>query len=150
MDTDRHHIDTQGKEAPRKPEIILIDTYTDERGSLGVADPVSGHFPFETKRVFWIYDVPEGQKRGAHAHHTCPEILIPLKGRFTARVHDGEKEYEYEMDNPRNGLYIPAMVWCDFSDFSADCLCLCLAPEAYDQEGYINDFEQFLREATRR
>lgn len=114
-----------------------------------MVDPMNMAFPFEIKRVFWIHGVPSGEVRGEHAHHTCAEVLIPVSGSFTAHVTDGGHTADFVMDNRAEGLYIPPMAWCSFSDFSADCVCLCLASHPYDKEGYINSLEDFIEAATK-
>lgn len=139
---------TQPKKFSNIPEtfgLIDIPHSADERGMLCVADPADGRFPFDVKRVFWIYGVPEGGTRGSHAHHTCAEVLVPVKGSFVAHVDDGRRTADYVMDSPKHGLYIPAKAWCSFTDFSADCVCLCLASHPYEPEGYINDYDEFLK-----
>ncbi len=122
------------------PEIV------DARGALCVADPARQTLPFEIKRVFWISGVPFGETRGEHAHHTCAEIVIPVCGAFTAHVNDGLHSATYRMSSPAEGLYIPPMVWCSFSDFSADCVCLCLTSHPYERAGYIDNLSDFLKE----
>lgn len=125
--------------------LIEIPRMEDSRGNLCVVDS-DADFPFEIKRVFWIYGVPEGESRGKHAHHTCAEVIVPVKGKLTAHVTDGVNSADICLDNPSVALYIPEMVWCEFSDFSQDCVCLCLASESYDSQGYINDLDEFLKE----
>jgi dTDP-4-dehydrorhamnose 3,5-epimerase-like enzyme len=125
--------------------LISLPEHADARGTLCVADGGSGDFPFVVQRAFWLYDIPGNGRRGEHAHHTCHEVVIPVRGRFTAHVSDGTHEAHFVMDNRCEGLYIPAMVWCSFSDFSDDCLCLCLASESYDESGYINDYAAYLQ-----
>lgn len=129
--------------------LIDIPTFTDARGSLCVADGADGRFQFEVKRAFWIYGVPAGQTRGSHAHRTCDEVIVPLCGSLVAHVMDGESSEDFLLNDRRYGLYIPRMTWCSFTDFSADCICLCLTPEAYDEAGYINDKEKFKEEVIR-
>ena len=128
--------------------LIEFNQATDERGVLCIADPAADGIPFEIKRVFWIYGVPQGQSRGEHAHHTCAEVLVALKGSFTAHVTDGKHSDTYVMDSPTSGLYIPAMTWCSLTDFSENCICLCLASQAYDRDGYINDLHDFINEIS--
>lgn len=123
--------------------LIELHEAIDARGTLCVADPVNDGIPFDIKRVFWIYGVPGGQTRGEHAHHTCAEVLVALKGSFTAHVADAEGSADFVMDRPTQGLYIPALTWCSFTDFSPDCICLCLASHPYEPAGYINDREDF-------
>ncbi len=137
--------------APKYPsQVALIDisNYRDQRGELFVVDPVMNSFPFEVKRVFWITNVPEGMGRGAHAHHTCPEVVVPARGTLDAFIHDGKQERHFHLDKPSQGLYIPPRHWCSFSNFSADCLCLCFTPLPYDAAGYINDYETFRKEVS--
>ena len=52
----------------------------------------------------------------------------------------------YILNDPTEGLFIPPMVWCQLEDFSDNCVCVCLASEAYDTDGYINDLSQFKKE----
>ena len=32
--------------------------------------------PFEVRRIFYLYDIPGGANRGAHAHKECEQFLI--------------------------------------------------------------------------
>lgn len=130
--------------------LITIREIGDERGLLGIIEDGSNALPFALKRVFWIHGVPRGSVRGLHAHHTCAEVLIPLHGSLTAHVHDGHRAADFRLERTDCGLYIPAMTWCSFTDFTPDCVCLCLASEAYRKEGYINSFEEYLRIVTAR
>jgi hypothetical protein len=45
--------------------------------------------PFETKRVFYLYDIPGGESRGAHAHKECWQFLIAASGSFEVLADDG-------------------------------------------------------------
>ena len=47
---------------------------------------------FDIKRVFYIYDIPGGVTRGAHAHKTLRELIVAATGSFEVRVFDGERE----------------------------------------------------------
>lgn len=128
--------------------IFELDTFGDERGvlaKLNVSDDTN--MPFDVKRVFWISGVPVGKMRGKHAHRTCQEVLFALHGSFNVRVTDGIHGWQaFHLNEPHRGLTIPAMYWCELSDFTADAVCLCLASEEYDAGGYISDYQSFLRE----
>lgn len=126
--------------------LVKFRSFHDVRGWLAVAENNTGDLPFQVRRVFWIGDVPSNQTRGCHAHRTCSEIVIPVCGSFKATITDINGTVSYEMDNPEEGLLVPPMAWCVFSDFSKNCICLCLASEEYNIEGYLNDFECFLKE----
>lgn len=50
---------------------------------------IANDIPFAVKRVFYIYDIPEGERRGMHAHKLCHEILIAINGSFEVELNDG-------------------------------------------------------------
>jgi hypothetical protein len=45
--------------------------------------------PFEIARVFYIYDIPGGESRGAHAHKTCHQMIVAISGSFEVEMNDG-------------------------------------------------------------
>ena len=47
------------------------------------------HVPFDVKRVFYSYDIPGGESRGAHAHKECHQFLIAGSGSFEVVLDDG-------------------------------------------------------------
>ena len=97
---------------------LLIDftTCTDRRGSLTFVE--NAQLPFEIRRVFWIHHTPDGASRGAHAHRTCAEIIVPVTGTFDIdlTLRDG-RSFSFQLDNPDTGLFIPAMSWCELRNF---------------------------------
>jgi len=48
-------------------KLIDLRKITDPRGNLTVIEE-NGDVPFNIKRVYYLYDVPGGESRGAHAH----------------------------------------------------------------------------------
>jgi len=127
-----------------------FDTFHDVRGELTVAQPCGRHgLPFNVGRVFWISNVPPGEERGKHAHRTCWEVLVAVRGSFSVRVDNGrDTAREFTLDNGQTGLLIPPMVWCELFSFSPDAVCLCLASGCYDEKGYISDYDAFLEAAA--
>ena len=45
---------------------IIIDPVKSRSGSISVIQN-QDHFPFDVKRIFYLYDIPGGESRGAHA-----------------------------------------------------------------------------------
>ena len=68
--------------------IIDLKKIQDPRGNL---TPIEGgvDVPFEIKRIFYLYDVPGGESRGAHAHYKDSQFLIAASGAFEVMVDDG-------------------------------------------------------------
>lgn len=115
----------------------------DERGVLTFVEGRA--LPFAVKRMFWITSVPEGRTRGGHAHKTCSEVVFAVSGSFCIHLSDGENQADFKISSPGEGIVVPAGVWCDLSEFSAGCVCVAVASEAYDPKGHINSYEAYLR-----
>jgi hypothetical protein len=108
-------------------------------GEIGVAPP------FEIARVYYLYDVADGQKRGGHAHKRLQQLIIPIVGSFRLVLDDGVEKREVILNRPDRGLYIPGHIWTDVMDFSSGSVCMVLASLPYDEEEYIRDYQQFLQ-----
>ena len=46
--------------------------------------------PFEVKRIYYLYAIPENQERGAHAHKELFQLLLAASGSFTVELDDGK------------------------------------------------------------
>ena len=101
--------------------------------------------PFETKRVFYLYDIPGGESRGAHAHRECWQFLIAASGSFEVLADDGSQTKRFFLNRPYQGLLIPPGIWASEMEFSSGSVCLVLASHTYSAEDYIRDYEDFLR-----
>ncbi len=64
-------------------KIIKLNAHKDMRGSLMVNE-FEKDMPFSPKRFFMVYDVPNNKVRGEHAHKTCEQFLVCIKGKVTA------------------------------------------------------------------
>ncbi len=101
------------------------------------------NIPFGIDRVFYIYDIPSGQKRGMHAHKSCHEILIAASGSFEVELDDGTNKKTVLLNNPMRGLHIPPGVWATEKEYSSGVICLALASEIYESEDYIHTYSEF-------
>ena len=66
----------------------------------------NGDIPFEIKRVYYLYDVPEGESLGAHAHKELYQLLIAANGSFSVTLDDGREKATYNLKRPYYGLLI--------------------------------------------
>lgn len=128
-----------------KIRIIEFPDLGDERGNLVVVEGETG-IPFQIKRAFYMYGSDDTVIRGRHANRESQFVLINVSGTSKVRVDDGMEEYVVELNRPRMGLYIPAMLWKDMYDFSADSVLLVLASTHYDGSEYIRDYDDYLKE----
>lgn len=122
--------------------IIQLPKIYDPRGNLTFLQN-SDQFPFEIKRVFWIYDVPGGQMRGGHAYKSQCELIVALSGSFDVVVFDGNETHNYHLNRSYVGLYIPARVWRHMENFSTNSLSLHLSDSVYDIDDYLWDKSNF-------
>ena len=100
---------------------------------------------FDIKRVFYIYDIPGGVTRGAHAHKTLRELIVAATGSFEVRVFDGEREKVFLLNHPSKALYLPCGVWEELRNFSSGSAALVLASTPYMPEDYFRDIDEFLK-----
>lgn len=102
-----------------------------------------GIIPFEPRRAFYVYDLPEGATRAGHALVSCRQVLIAVAGSFDVFVDDGDARARYTLDRPSAGLYLPARIWRDLASFSTCAVCLVLASEPYAEASYIRSYDSF-------
>ena len=104
--------------------------------------------PFDIKRVFYLYDVPGGVSRGAHAHKECHQFLVAASGSFEVLLDDGKVQRLVQLNQPYTGLHIPPMIWASEVNFSSGAICLVLASHRYDEKDYLRDYSEYLKYRT--
>ena len=102
------------------------------------------HLPFDICRVFYLYDIPGGESRGAHAHKECFQFLIAASGSFEIEMDDGICRRQVFLNRPYHGLLIPPGIWASELNFSSGSVCLVMASHGYDPDDYIRNYEDFL------
>lgn len=117
--------------------------HSDRKGNLTVVE--NGQtLPFDVKRVYYLYDVPGGENRGAHAHKELSQLIIAASGSFTVILDDGKCKRSFFLNRPYQGLYVKPGMWRDLEDFSSGAVVMVLASEVYQKEDYIRDYQEFL------
>ena len=101
------------------------------------------NIPFDVKRVFYIYDIPGGEDRGAHAHIDCHQFLIAASGSFEVELDDGINKRTVTLNRPYYGLHIPPGIWAAEKGFSSGSVCLVLASHKYNEADYIREYKEF-------
>lgn len=122
IELDRHH-------SARKGDISVV-----ENGET---------VPFDTKRVYYLYDVPGGVERGGHAHKELRQLIVAVSGSFTVVLDDGAVKRAVTLNRPYMGLLVVPGIWRVLEDFSSGSVCLVLASEKYDTDDYIRDYAEF-------
>ena len=123
--------------------LIELPKISDPRGNLTFIEG-GKHVPFEIKRVFYLYDVPTGSDRGAHAHKQLQQFLVCLSGSFDVSLDDGKQKKIVHLNRPWQGMHIPPMIWASEFNFDAGSVCMVLASRLYDESDYYRDYGEFV------
>jgi len=124
--------------------VELEKHHSDRKGNLTIIE--NGFtLPFDVKRVYYLYDVPGGESRGAHAHKKLEQLIVAASGSFNVTLNDGLEKRTFTLNRPYQGLYVKPGIWRDLKDFSSGSVCMVLASEVYESEDYIRDFDDFIK-----
>lgn len=123
--------------------IELDKHHSNRKGNLTVVEN-GKTLPFDVKRVYYLYDVPGGESRGAHAHRDLEQFIVAASGSFKVTLDDGNCKRSFVLNRPYQGLYVKPGMWRDLDDFSSGAVCMVLASEVYQKEDYIRDYQEFI------
>ncbi|WP_024301325.1 FdtA/QdtA family cupin domain-containing protein [Pseudogulbenkiania sp. MAI-1] len=127
-------------------KIIQLPKISDPRGNLSFVEG-GNHIPFDIKRLYYIYDVPGGAERGAHAHKGMHQLIIAMSGSFDVILNDGKQAKRFHLARSYYGLYVCPMMWRALDNFSSGAVCTVLSSSYYDEDDYIRDYDDFLKAA---
>jgi hypothetical protein len=115
------------------------------RGSTSIATPRSD-VPFDIRRVYYLYDVPGGARRGGHAHRRLEEVLLAVAGSFDVVLNDGRRVGVTRLDRAYSSVHLATGICRELRNFSSGAICLVLASAPYDEADYIREYDDFRRE----
>ena len=125
-------------------QIISIKSVaTENLGALSFFE-ASRDVPFEVKRIYYIYNAPEGTQRGGHAHRNLHQILFCPYGKIEIVLDDSAERESVILDNPIKGLIIGPGLWREMIWHSDNAVLCVAASEYYDEHDYIRDYQDFL------
>jgi oxalate decarboxylase/phosphoglucose isomerase-like protein (cupin superfamily) len=123
-------------------KIIDIPKINNAKGNIGVVE--NDTIPFDVKRVYYLFDVPSGAKRGGHAHKKLKQVLIAISGSFDVVLKDGKSKEIVTLNRPDKGLLIENNIWRELENFSSGSVCLVLASEEFSENDYIRSYKDYL------
>jgi len=129
-------------------DLLHFPVHGDHTGSL-VALEKGADFPFDIKRVYYIWGTSHDAVRGRHAHRKLEQVIICTSGSCDFILDDGHERTTVHLANPAVGLHIKSNIWREFTNFSPDCVVMVLASEHYDETDYIRDYETFKQEIAK-
>ena len=101
--------------------------------------------PFDIKRIYYMYGMEEGIRRGFHAHKELTQALICIHGSCTIMLDDGTQRVDIDLYDPAEGLFIDKAIWREMYNFSSDAVLLVLASDYYNESDYIRYYDDFIK-----
>ena len=123
--------------------LVELPKLSDEKGAITAVNNRE-QIPFDIKRMYYLYDVPSGSERGAHAHKDLHQLIVAATGSFSITVDDGNIKRSFNLTRPNIGLYMPPGLWRELFDFSGGGICMVLASELYSEDDYIRNLKEFI------
>ena len=123
--------------------IIYLPKLNNRSGNITIVEDLK-ELPFSVKRIFYLYDIPGGESRGAHAHKECHQFLIAASGSFEVMLDDGKTKRQVQLNRANTGLHIPPGIWASEINFSSGSICLVLGSHLYNADDYLRDYNDYL------
>lgn len=124
-------------------KVIHIKTIpTVDAGELSFFE-ATHEIPFEIKRVYYISKVPEGVRRGFHAHKQLKQFLFCPYGRIQLVLENKNGREEIELSDPSIGVVIEKCTWREMLWLQKDSVLCVAASDFYKSEDYIRDYDAF-------
>ncbi len=99
--------------------------------------------PFDIKRIYYISKVPEGVRRGYHAHKKLKQLLFCPYGRIQLVLENKNGREEIELADPSIGVLIDQCTWREMLWLQKDSVLCVAASDFYKVEDYIRDYNEF-------
>lgn len=124
-------------------KIIHINTVpTVNAGELSFFES-SHDIAFDIKRIYYISKVPEGVRRGFHAHKSLKQLLFCPYGRIQLILENQYGREEIDLKDPSIGVVIDKCTWREMLWLQKDSVLCVAASDYYDPDDYIRDYSVF-------
>lgn len=98
---------------------------------------------FDINRIYYISKVPEGVRRGFHAHKDLKQLLFCPYGRIQLILENELGREEIELSDPSIGVVIDRSTWREMLWLQKDSVLCVAASDYYKVEDYIRNYEEF-------
>ncbi|MPM46476.1 hypothetical protein SDC9_93179 [bioreactor metagenome] len=105
----------------------------------------NNEIPFTPKRIYYISKVPEGVRRGFHAHKELKQLLFCPYGKIQIILDDGDIREEITLSDPSIGIIIEKPIWREMLWMQKDSVLCVAASDYYKVEDYIRSYDEFLQ-----
>jgi RimJ/RimL family protein N-acetyltransferase len=131
------------REAVAGCKIIHIKTIpTVNAGELSFFE-ATHEVPFDIKRIYYISKVPEGVRRGFHAHKKLKQLLFCPYGKIQLLLENKNGREEIELSDPSIGVIVEVPTWREMLWLQKDSVLCVAASDFYEVSDYIRDYQEF-------
>lgn len=99
---------------------------------------------FDIKRIYYISKVPEGVRRGFHAHKELKQLLFCPYGKIQLILENELGREEIELSDPSIGVVIDRPTWREMLWLQKDSVLCVAASDYYKVDDYIRDYKDFI------
>jgi hypothetical protein len=100
---------------------------------------------FEIKRIYYIYNVDLGSKRGMHAHKNLTQVLWCPFGIIEVILDNGLIKEKITLNSPEKILIVSKGYWRDMIWKKKNSVLCVAASDYYDENDYIRNYDEFLK-----
>lgn len=105
---------------------------------------------FDIKRIYYISKVPEGIRRGLHAHKELKQLLFCPYGKIQLVLENELGREEIELCDPSIGVVIDRPTWREMLWLKKDSVLCVAASDYYDESDYVRDYNEFKRAINKK
>lgn len=100
---------------------------------------------FDIKRIYYIYEFCEENRRGFHAHKELKQVMWCPSGIIEIDFTDGKTWSKYILDTPTKILVVKEGYWREFISLKENSILCVAASEIYNNEDYIRNYNEYLK-----
>lgn len=100
---------------------------------------------FDIKRIYYISKVPEGVRRGFHAHKELKQLLFCPYGKIQLILENENGREEIELSDPSVGVVIDRCTWREMLWMQKNSVLCVAASDFYTEDDYIRNHDDFCR-----
>lgn len=140
---DDYHNDALSRGEVAGCKVIRIKTIpTIEAGELSYFE-ANRDIGFDVKRLYYISKVPEGVRRGFHAHKELKQLLFCPYGKIQLILENKNCREEITLSDPSVGIIIDKPTWREMLWLEKNSVLVVAASDYYQVEDYIRDYNEF-------
>ena len=131
-------------------KVIRIKTIsTVDAGELSFFE-ATHEIPFDIKRIYYISKVPEGIRRGFHAHKELKQLLFCPYGKIQLILENENGREEIELSDPSVGVFIDRCTWREMLWMEKNSVLCVAASDFYTEDDYIRNYDDFRKYMSQR